>query len=578
MSAPDISLPDTNQSALSSALASSGSPQAPTLRESGGADANAPAPAPQPSRLTSVLAAIVSAAGAGIAGAANQKGRASFAGGMAGGAAQELNQQAQQQNIKFKTFDDQLRMAELHNQDLKLQNDTQAQTDAHTKAEIDNRAMANDLGIDYDTIANHGPAVMDHLAAQTAGNGAASVPPGTHVSADGQNIYMPKDNQATRDGQKAMYTALAPALGLPALPQGAAFVPPKLFNMLTNKVHGFTLDGKPINHEDLPGLLTATQTQRDTMAKNGATDDQLKTLDNMIGIYQANLKGLDDHAASVKQQTEQATINAQNSPESIAGAANKAAAVAKAEQPFKEAQARMEQAVKDGDPNTAGQMLANGDIAPSQIISTRNPAFAQQAYAAAKKVDPTYNPQRAEGEFTVAKSPTNVGFFSSAKSLTDPGGTLDQLQAAYNKLPNGQIPKFNKVSDWQAAATGKGATTGFAQTAIGVADDYAKVMGGGQGSDSAREEILKSFAASSSPEQMKASIDAARGAVGSQMTSRIGQNKALQRMYGQNIPPSSGQGSQQTQGPPQGATHTAKGSDGKLHYTNAQGQDLGVAQ
>ena len=29
---------------------------------------------------------------------------------------------------------------------------------------------------------------------------------------------------------------------------------------------------------------------------------------------------------------------------------------------------------------------------------------------------------------------------------------------------------------------------------------------------------------------------------------------------------------------PQGATHTAKGSDGKIHYTNAQGQDLGVVQ
>ncbi len=31
-------------------------------------------------------------------------------------------------------------------------------------------------------------------------------------------------------------------------------------------------------------------------------------------------------------------------------------------------------------------------------------------------------------------------------------------------------------------------------------------------------------------------------------------------------------------GTPNGATHTAKGSDGKMHYTNAKGEDLGVAQ
>jgi hypothetical protein len=30
--------------------------------------------------------------------------------------------------------------------------------------------------------------------------------------------------------------------------------------------------------------------------------------------------------------------------------------------------------------------------------------------------------------------------------------------------------------------------------------------------------------------------------------------------------------------PPAGATHTAMGSDGKKHYTNAQGKDLGIAQ
>lgn len=495
----------------------------------------APTPAQPASRLGAILGTVAKTVSTGLAGIPNQ-GRPSFVTGLGEGARSEKQAEATQQAIKFKTFDDQVRMAELHNQDLKLQNDTQEQQDAHSKAELDMRAFANEHGINYDTLPNHGPSVMDHLTAQTKANGAASVPPGTHVSADGKSIYMPQDNKQTQDGQKAMYSALAPALGLPGLSPGTDFVPPKQMNMLTNKVNGFDINGSPIKHEDLPGLLSATQTQRDNMAKNGASDAQLKTLDNMIGIYKANLKSLDDHAASVKQADQQATNNANNSPESIAGDAAKAGAIAKAQQPFKEAQARMEQSVKDGDPALAGKMLANGDVAPSQIISTRNPEFAQKAFAAAKAADPNYNPQRAEGEYKVANSPTNLGFFGSAKSLTDPKGTLDQLEEAYKQLPNGQIPKLNKLTDWESAAKGSGATSGFAQTALGVADDYAKVMGGGQGSDSAREEMLKSFSMASSPRQMEAAIEGARAAVGSQMKSRIGDNKAMKNMYGSNMP------------------------------------------
>jgi|ERR1700733_405602 len=325
----------------------------------------APAPAGNGSRLTSVLGAIVqasqptpspapatpntqpaqpawkttlgkvaSAVSTGLAGIP-AGGRPSFMGGLGEGARSEQQAIAQQQAVKFKSFDDQVRMAELHNQDLKLANDTQEQTDAHSKAELDMRAFANEHGINYDTIANHGPSVMDNLAAQTAGNGSASVPPGTHVSADGKSIYMPTPGQATQDGQKAMYSALAPALGLPGLPPGADFVPPKQMNMLTNKVNGFDINGAPIKHEDLPGLLGATQTQRDNLAKNGASDASLKTLDNMIGIYKANLNALDTHAATVAGANAQAVKAGQNaadtSPDAIKGEQNKAAGIKQAQ-------------------------------------------------------------------------------------------------------------------------------------------------------------------------------------------------------------------------------------------------------
>lgn len=322
MSAPDVSMPDA---AISNPTpVTNPTPQAPTPA----------APAQPQSRLAGILGAVANTASTSLAGIP-AGGRPSFLGGLGEGARSEKAAQATQQAIKFKTFDDQVRMAELHNQDLKLQNDTQEQTDAHSKAELDMRAFANEHGVNYDTISNHGPAVMEHLTAQTQANGAASVPPGTHVSADGKSIYVPQQGQATQDGQKAMYSALAPALGLPGLPPGADFVPPKMLNMLTNKVNGFDINGAPIKHEDLPGMLSATQTQRDTLAKNGASDSQLKTLDNMIGIYKANLNGLDAHAAKVAGDNAQATkagqIAAETSPDAVKGEQGKAAGIKQAQ-------------------------------------------------------------------------------------------------------------------------------------------------------------------------------------------------------------------------------------------------------
>ncbi len=280
------------------------------------------------------LGKVASVVSTGLSGIPDQ-GRPSFVTGLGQGARSEKAAVAQQQAIKFKTFDDQIRMSELHNQDLKMQNDTQAQTDAHTKADLDNRAMANSLGVDYDTVANHGSAVMEHLTAQTSANGGSSVPPGTHLSGDGKTVQIPQDTQATRDGQKTMYNQLAPALGLPGLPPGASFVPPKQMNMLTNKIHGFDISGEPLKHDDLPTYISSAQTQRDAMAKNGASDAQLKTLDNMIGIYKANLGALDSHAADVTQKDAQAkaagTIAAQTSPDAVKAEGAKAAGVKQAQ-------------------------------------------------------------------------------------------------------------------------------------------------------------------------------------------------------------------------------------------------------
>ena len=179
------------------------------------------------SRLVSILGAIAKVSSDAFAGI-TPHGRPSFINGMAEGARAGQAADAAQQAIKFKTFDDQVRAASLHNQDIELQMHSQAQQDAHQAAQDAQHDWDEAHGIQYDEIPNSGQAVTDHLTAQTQTNGAASVPAGTHLSADGKTILIPKPTSETQAAQLQKYNTFAAAYNLPALPQGAQFVPQKL--------------------------------------------------------------------------------------------------------------------------------------------------------------------------------------------------------------------------------------------------------------------------------------------------------------------------------------------------------------
>lgn len=238
----------------------------------------------------------------------------------------------------------------------------------------------------------------------------------------------------------------------------------------------------------------------------------------------------------------------------------KARTEAAATQPFKvqtayaEAQAR--QQAQQGDPSVAGKMLANGDLTLTDLKSRgTTPQYITKAIEAAQKVDPNYKAGDEVVAESVAKSQGANQFFGSANSLITKGGTLDQLSELGKKIPQGQFPTVNKIEDWEKLATGKGPLAGYAATALGAADDYGKVMGGGTASDSAREHALRLFSQAASPEQRQAAIDATRNAVKSQRDERIGKNQFLKRQYGTEV--SNGSGGLSVQAP-NGKTYSFK--------------------
>jgi hypothetical protein len=255
-------------------------------------------------------------------------------------------------------------------------------------------------------------------------------------------------------------------------------------------------------------------------------------------------------------------------------AAAKAGAEENARMPGEMALARQRQVLSQGDPNAAAQLLVNGDATLGELKARgATPEFIEKTLTAAHQISGgKYNAQAAEADFQVAKSPAQVAFFGSAKSLTDPGGTLEQLGNAGKLLPQSQVKALNTIADWEKAATSNGPLAHYAATALGVADDYAKVMGGGVGSDSSRQAALDLAKANAGPNARAGAIQGIRDSVNSQVNSRIGNNAVLGRMYGSPASSSSGMVTVQIPGSPAGQIPAAALAKFKVDHPNAQVQ------
>ena len=124
---------------------------------------------------------------------------------------------------------------------------------------------------------------------------------------------------------------------------------------------------------------------------------------------------------------------------------------------FDKAKESARQAIADGDPAAAAKLLVDGTVAPSQLISSRKPEFAQKSIYGGSANAAGMGCAQSRGGFQQGQAPPeNVAFFGSAKSLTDPSGTLDQLRAAGADIPDGKIPVFNSIADAIKASTGSG--------------------------------------------------------------------------------------------------------------------------
>lgn len=322
--APDVSMPQGPMPDVGQAT-----PQAPNLSASSPqeqASAADGAPPSGGSRLLAILGAVARVGTTALSGIPD-RGRPSFVTGLGEGARAGLAANEQQQAIKFRSFDDSLRAAQLHNDDLRIQNQTQAQQDAHVAAENTQRDYDDDHNIEYNPHPSVGDAVVQTLQARTQADPAgASIAPGTYHSADGNTLMEPDGSDTTNEGLTKKYGELQSVLNLPPMQSGSQYVSGKNLDMMGKILKGSDLSGKPLSKDVLQNYLSSRDTQRAALVKSNASQFALQTFDDLTGIYKTDLKNHQDFedqaAAKVAQQAGQkkqsetaGEIAAKNSPE-----------------------------------------------------------------------------------------------------------------------------------------------------------------------------------------------------------------------------------------------------------------------
>lgn len=198
----------------------------------------------------------------------------------------------------------------------------------------------------------------------------------------------------------------------------------------------------------------------------------------------------------------------------------------------KQREMRAQQAVNQGDPVQAGKLLADRTLTLDELKTRGStPQFIANAVTEAKKVDPNFKAPNAAAQAAIAKSATNQQFFGNTDSLLIKGGTLDQLEAAGEALQGTKFPALNSIENWTKAANGSGPLAAYAVAALNVADDWSKVMSGGQGSDTSRLQALETISKNLGQGARNAAVNQLGTGVLSQRRGRVGTNPYMKDMY-----------------------------------------------
>jgi hypothetical protein len=203
----------------------------------------------------------------------------------------------------------------------------------------------------------------------------------------------------------------------------------------------------------------------------------------------------------------------------------------------------------DWNPASIPVGLVEGTVDPSQL-SKRGATYNQQIEDANRyslsKFGKTFDLAKAQSDYGYSRNVQTQNTLKALDNIIQPNGAIDIAKTAAAGLPALNSQTLNKVFNIANAEFGDHRITDFRTAMLGLADNYSKVQGGGVSTDSNRQQSLDLLKEAYSKGQLAGAMDIMRKDLASVKSSKIGDNRYLQRQYGA---PSS-QSQQSVQAPP----------------------------
>ena len=161
------------------------------------------------------------------------------------------------------------------------------------------------------------------------------------------------------------------------------------------------------------------------------------------------------------------------------------------------------------DIRSEAQMLVNGDKRLKDISGRDAGLLKHYASQAAKELDPTWNVADADSRYDALKKFTNPDSRVSQqlRAHVTAAGAIDNVEAAYNALQNGNLPLFNQIRNDFRSKTGSDLPINAKTGAMILAPEIIKSIIPGGGGVTERLEAQHLLNTSLSPAQTKAVFD-----------------------------------------------------------------------
>lgn len=211
---------------------------------------------------------------------------------------------------------------------------------------------------------------------------------------------------------------------------------------------------------------------------------------------------------------------------------------------FDAAKERSKQLITDGDPKAAGALLESGLVSPQELISSRKPQFAQEAFdeairlgggtkgADGKWTGGTWSAVKAEAQYEYAKNPKTQNTLNLLSTMQQPGGSIDIAQKIFNTIPGKVDEKtFNGLLNGTVTEFGGASTVAFNAALTSLADEYAQVLQGGAATETTLKQAKDLIRAAYSKYQGAAAFDTIRLDMAARQKGLVRDNPALMTMY-----------------------------------------------